>query len=230
LKLELKHENFNENILESKPSSMLDVGCGSGRYFEWAKKYGIDYSGVDVDAKQIKEANAKYKTKVFQHFDGQDLSRFKDKSVDIVLMIEVMEHIETTEALQKLLKECTRIARKYVLFTTPNCSDEKFLVSHRLIYHHYTHSVGKGFNFEFDNSHMHHLRFTKDSLSELLDDVADAYVVQERVPLDIRSTREPERILYFKLWGYIDCQASKTVKAGKKLKRLIKKVTKSKRR
>jgi hypothetical protein len=134
-----------------------------------------------------------------------------------------MEHVENIETLKSLLKECTRVARNFVFFTTPNSSDEEFLINHRLIYHHYTHSVGEGYNFKYDNPHKHHLRFTKKSLSDIISKLASSYVVEERVPLEMRSTREPNHILYFKLWGLIDCRKSSR-KASIKNSRLIKKI------
>lgn len=206
----LEHDDFNKNILAVNPGSILDVGSGRGRYFEWTKKYGIGYEGVDVDKAQIKAVRAKYATKAFHSFDGQNLSKYDDNSFDAVLLIEVVEHIEDLEALKKLLKECIRVARHHIFFTTPNCADEAFLIDHRLIYHHYLHTVGEGFNFQHGDSHMHYQKWTKKSLSNLLNDISASFVIEERVPLDIRSTREPDRVLHFKLWGIIDSKKSKS--------------------
>ena len=206
----LQHEDFNKNILAANPGSILDVGSGRGRYYEWTKKYGIRYEGVDVDKAQVKAVRAKYATKAFHPFDGQDLSKYPDDSFDVVLLIEVVEHVQEVEALKKLLKECIRVARSHVFFTTPNCADQAFLIDHRLIYHHYLHTIGEGFNFQHGDSHMHYQKFTKESLAKILQDAAASFVIEERVPLDIRSTREPDRVLYFKLWGVIDSKKSKS--------------------
>lgn len=221
--------NFNKTILSCKPKSILDVGSGSGRYFEWSKVHGIDYTGVEIDKELAEKANAEHHTSVFRTFNGHDLSMFPNKSYDVILLVEVMEHVKDQVTLKKLLKECIRVAREYILFTTPNSSDEKFLIEHRLIYHHFTHSVGPEFKIHIgqgreDNVHLHHLKFTKDSLSKILKSLGRPFMIKETVPLDIRSTRHSNKVLFFKLWGYIDCRPRKSRIA--KLKNFIK--TKSK--
>lgn len=206
----LKHPEFNRNVLVSSGKKLLDVGCGTGRYFEWANKHGLAYTGVDVDGEVIKRAILKYRShpqftpESFNVVDGSSLAMFEDKSFDTILLVEVIEHIENLPALERLIKECLRIARKNILFTTPNCSDEAVLKEHKLVYNHYTHSVGKGFDFKYDDSHKHHLRFTKENLSEFLGKITSKFEVEERVPLEVVLKKYPNKILFYKLWGEIE--------------------------
>jgi len=203
----LKHSEFNKNVIVSCGKSLLDVGCGAGRYYEWAQKHGLDYVGVDVDPEVIKKAILKFRDTpnftpdTFHVVDGQAMPMFEDNSHDTILLVEVIEHVINLKSLEKLINECRRIARKNIMFTTPNCSDEDFLKKHGLIYHHYTHSVGKGFDFKYDDSHKHHLRFTKESLSDFLATITDKFEVIETKPIEILTKK-----CYYKLWGEISCQ------------------------
>lgn len=208
----LQYDEFNKNILSSVPtgSALLDVGCGRGRFYEWACKHKYEYQGIDIDPEVVKQAILKYrswpqfKPNIFHVMDGQEMPMFADKSVDTILLVEVIEHIENLPTLAKLLKECIRITRTNIMLTTPNCSDEAFLKKHGLIYNHYTHSVGEGFNFKMDSPHYHHLRFTKDLLSQFLrDNIGGNYEVVERKPIPITSQLQPDHILYDKLWAEI---------------------------
>lgn len=208
----LLHEEFNRNVLASGPKSILDVGCGAGRYYDWTKKHSLKYAGLDIDPEVVKKAILKYRDdpgfnpETFQVLDGQDLSRFDSKSFDTILLVEVIEHVENLQTLEKLLKECIRIAKINVMITTPNCGDEDFLRQHRVVYDHFTHSVGHGYDFRFDDSHKHHLRFTRDTLASFLTKLGPPNEVQERIPLKLKSLIDPSRIMFYKLWAEIRCQ------------------------
>ena len=200
----LQHDEFNKNLAASAGKTMLDFGSGHGRYWEWALKHKIAYTGIDVDSEIVKKAILKHRSHkdfhpdVFNVVDGKDLKMFDDKSFDTVLMVEVIEHVVNLPTLKNLLQECMRVARKNIMITTPNCSDEDYLRKHGLIYVHYTHSVGKGYNFTMDTSHNHHLRFTKESLSSFLTTITDKFEVVEKVPIEILK-----QTCYYKLWAEI---------------------------
>lgn len=201
----LQFDDFNKNLLLSTGKSILDVGCGVGRYWEWAVKHDLKYSGVDVDGEVVKKAILKFRSHpkfnpdAFNHTDGKSLSMFPDKNFDTVLLVEVIEHVVDLPTLENLMKECMRVAKKNIMITTPNCSDEEFLRKHRLVYDHYTHSVGQGYSFKMDSSHHHHLRFTKDSLSQFLSKLTDKFEVVERKPIEIITAK----VCYYKLWAEI---------------------------
>lgn len=201
----LEYEDLNKNILVSCGKSILDVGCGVGRYYEWALKHGIKYVGADVDSEVLKKAVLTYRSTpdfnpdVFKLINGEDLSVFPDKSCDTIFLVEVIEHVHNLKALTKLMNECIRVGRKNIFITTPNCSDEKYLRQYGLIYSHYTFSTGQGMDFKVDASHQHHLRFTKNSLSDFLKTLkVTKFEVVEKKPIEILKT-----ICYYKLWAEI---------------------------
>ena len=103
---EIRHEvkNFFENI---KNKRVLDFGCGDGRY----KKYIIDnneYIGIDVDESghpnQDKKNDITWNKKKLP---------FENEFFDIILMTEVLEHIEnvgeTLDELNRVLKNNGKI-------------------------------------------------------------------------------------------------------------------------
>lgn len=204
----LQFDDFNKNILASCGNSLLDFGCGQGRYFPWQQKY-LDkihsYIGVDIDPEVIKKAILQYRnhpnftTDTFHHIDGNNLSLFEDKSFDTTILVEVIEHIANLQSLETLLKECIRVTKKNIMLTTPNCSDEEFLRKHRLIYDHYVHSVGQGYTFKNDSSHYHHLRFTKESLSQVISKITPNFEILEKKPIEIITAKK----CYYKLWAEI---------------------------
>jgi SAM-dependent methyltransferase len=80
----------------TKPSSVLDVGCGIGTWLKTFEEYGIsDYVGVDgdyVDVNLLKIPTAK--------FVAQDLRKewSLGRSFDVAISLEVAEHLPEEDA------------------------------------------------------------------------------------------------------------------------------------
>ena len=89
--------------------SVLEVGCGSGRYLEHLKESGWQITGIDIQNKE------KEFIKVIDVENGFEL----DKKFDLILACEVIEHIVDTEFflenLSKHLKE-----NGTLIISTPN--------------------------------------------------------------------------------------------------------------
>ena len=113
---------WNLNIvwrsLDQKGESILDVGCGTGISMRAILKRKRFYAtGADIYRPNLEDGKA------HGHFDeciqcDVRLLPFKKKSFDIVLALEVIEHLEKDEALC-LLKEMEAIARKQIILSTP---------------------------------------------------------------------------------------------------------------
>ncbi|MDM8335648.1 bifunctional 2-polyprenyl-6-hydroxyphenol methylase/3-demethylubiquinol 3-O-methyltransferase UbiG [Wolbachia pipientis] len=97
-----------EKIKELKKSdlkelSLLDVGCGGGILSESMARVGINVAGIDVCKENIKVAQSHAK-KVglnieYKHIGVEELSN--DKKYDVVLLIEVVEHVDNLELFMK---------------------------------------------------------------------------------------------------------------------------------
>ncbi len=103
----------------SRPSSVLDVGCGEGVLTErWAARIEPGrVVGVDlVDPKLESEWAARARPNLeFRAIGGQELP-FGDDEFELVCAIEALEHIPRPET---TLAEMARISRRHLLVSVP---------------------------------------------------------------------------------------------------------------
>ncbi|MFA5833157.1 MAG: class I SAM-dependent methyltransferase [Bacteroidota bacterium] len=128
--------------------SILDLGCATGNYSVVLKSLGYEMKGADVNAAYIARARERG-IDAFQITDGVPLP---DKCVDTVICFEVIEHVPD---LHSLITEAKRLARKKILFTTPNSEHVEQLMQNGLLYEHFAELDHKNF-------------FTIHSLTEVL--------------------------------------------------------------
>jgi len=143
--------------------SVLDLGCGLGGYSKVLADRGYEVRAYDVVPGYVQRARALGVDAAV--YDGERLP-LSDDAVDTVMLLEVIEHLDDPVP---LLREARRVARRNVLVTTPNCTQDFGRVP-----------------IEF--SHMldvdHRQLFTVASLRELLDGVFGRCVVEQTAPLD----------------------------------------------
>ncbi len=108
--------------------NILDVGCGPGYLLEHMKKLPSwsSYTGIDTSEKSLEEVNRKGIDEK-RHIEGflvQNAGRIKDKSVDRIFCVEVMEHCDD-DTLRNILSMIHRVVKQdgYVVITTPNTED-----------------------------------------------------------------------------------------------------------
>lgn len=94
-------------------SSVLDIGCASGRFIELLASYGVDpaYTGVDISAEQIASARRLYPTACFHHGNVLDLDL--QGPFDLVNATGVMQH---EPAFSDLIGRMIALSGRYVLF------------------------------------------------------------------------------------------------------------------
>jgi SAM-dependent methyltransferase len=112
--------------------SVLDLGCGYGAYSLALRADGPAKRrcvGADVNLDYVRRAHASGLPVV-----AVDAALpFPDKAFDTVLLLEVIEHVPAIEA---ILKEAFRVARKNVLVTVPNAEDLELLKGNDVTYSH----------------------------------------------------------------------------------------------
>lgn len=101
-----------------KPEKILDAGCGEGFTLVKFKRNGIgkNLSGVDFSDDAILLGKKMYPGLKLSKGDIYNLP-YTDKSFDLVVCTEVLEHLEFPE---KAVREVMRVSKKYVLFSVPN--------------------------------------------------------------------------------------------------------------
>jgi SAM-dependent methyltransferase len=92
----------------ARGQSVLDVGCGSGEGLKLLSATASHALGIDLDARLHRpDVSVEIKS----------VTDVPDKSFDVVVCLDVIEHVEADRA---FLDELFRVARKAVFVTTPN--------------------------------------------------------------------------------------------------------------
>lgn len=90
--------------------SILDLGCGNGRYYEFFENRNIKYIGVDNSEKLIEIAKNKYDKDNFILADSLNLP-FVDNSFNKIYSIAVLHHFPSKEIRNQFLVECRRVLK-----------------------------------------------------------------------------------------------------------------------
>lgn len=104
-----------ENAMKGARGSVLDVACGTGRFFPLYKIMKLKVTGVDCSQAMLNEAQAKMRTADVQVQDATVLP-FGDRSFDYVVCVRLLNLVDEP-SLKKILGHLCRIARKQIVFT-----------------------------------------------------------------------------------------------------------------
>jgi SAM-dependent methyltransferase len=109
------HEAVQKVVAGLPRGSLLDVGAGQGAFSLWAGQQGFAVTATDVD-----RDNFLVPTIPFQQTDLGSRWPFADGTFDLVVSIEVLEHVENH---YHFLRECCRICKPggRLVLSTPNC-------------------------------------------------------------------------------------------------------------
>jgi len=96
--------NFMGNF---RGKNVLDVGCGKGRFSKWMIDNGAQVTGIELSNSLLQEAQ-KISGGNFLKGSATNLN-FQDETFDIVLCIEVLQHVPDT---QRAVSEMCRVLKK----------------------------------------------------------------------------------------------------------------------
>ena len=102
-------------VRELRPASVLDAGCAMGFLVEALRQRGVDASGIDVSEFAI----AKVDESVREHCSVASLTEPLPRRYDLIVCIEVLEHIPAAEAGAAIANLCAATDR-LLLSSTPD--------------------------------------------------------------------------------------------------------------
>lgn len=93
--------------------NLLEIGCGEGHIQTLLTPNKA--VAMDIDFPIVKDAMQRYSPSLYAVADGTAMP-LPDKHFDMVLGIEVMEHVPHPE---RFIQEAVRLSRRYCLFSVP---------------------------------------------------------------------------------------------------------------
>ena len=144
------NKNYSKFIPNNKNIYILDIGCGMGHFIYYLQKKGYqNYLGVDISKENINFC----KTKGFhvEHVDIFDFLKSNVEPFDVIIMNDVIEHLNKEEILRLLDLMYNNLAEEgTVIIKSPNSSNPILGNSSRYV--DFTHKIS----------------FTEESLSQVL--------------------------------------------------------------
>ena len=102
-------EEFLKNSIK-RNESVIDIGCGVGRWCQVASNYSDVVVGIDYDKALILEARKQKGAETIEYIVGDVTKDLDNRKFDIALLIHVIEHIEDADGiLQDLHKVCRKL-------------------------------------------------------------------------------------------------------------------------
>lgn len=101
-----------------RPRRVLEVGCGEGIVLEYlsARVPGARFDGVELDGQALVRGRVRCPTAALVQADAAQLP-FHNGSYDLVLCLEVLEHLAEPE---RALRELRRVSARGCLLSVPH--------------------------------------------------------------------------------------------------------------
>ena len=90
---------------------ILDLGAGTGRYSGYLSSLGYDVTAVELIKHNYKSITINYPLVKAYLGNALDLSKFSDKSFDLIIMFGPIYHLHSTDEKVKALSEAKRILK-----------------------------------------------------------------------------------------------------------------------
>ena len=116
--------NKADKIIELfNPKTVLDIGCAYGYIVEALREKGVDAYGIDVSSYAISQANEKIKPYLKAMSALDDLPDDFPKKYDLVISIEMIEHLYEEDGL-KVIDKMVNYSDKILISSTDSDFDE----------------------------------------------------------------------------------------------------------
>lgn len=128
-------------MIPTDAHTVLDVGCKDGLLLESSSDKTVFSVGLDINLASLKSVKFPVVNATAENLP------FKDKTFDLVVCAEVLEHLTHSE-LENAVSELKRVSKKYILISVPfkefldmawtkckNCGEEYHLWGHKQSFH-----------------------------------------------------------------------------------------------
>lgn len=112
-----------------KHPKIIDIGAGTGRYAKYLAEKGFDVTAVELVKHNLRIIEEDKRIKAYQG-NALDLSRFKDKSFDIVLLFGPLYHLISDKDKLKALREAKRILKDNGIMFVQYIMNEYCVITH----------------------------------------------------------------------------------------------------
>jgi tRNA (uracil-5-)-methyltransferase TRM9 len=116
-------EELKKHVLSDK-LSVLDIGCGNGRFGEFMEENGLlkSYHGIDTDGGLLDKGRERYPEWQFTQHDAIADQVESAVQFDLIVSFGVLHHIPSTELRSKFFHQAAKLLAKggYVCFSTWN--------------------------------------------------------------------------------------------------------------
>ncbi len=119
---------FGQNLFEFKRKKIIEIGCGKGYLLYILKNLGCFVKGVEISKEASFYAKDKFKLDVYNGTIEDFVKQSKEK-FDIILLIDVIEHIKNPRDFFKSISEISK-NRSIVVIDTPN-AESKYISYHK---------------------------------------------------------------------------------------------------
>jgi 2-polyprenyl-3-methyl-5-hydroxy-6-metoxy-1,4-benzoquinol methylase len=116
--IERFHRQAIAMVGRAEPKSILELGCGEGYVLEAFVQGGVkaELSGVELSERAVRLARERLGTRAtIEHRDARELAA-NGRSFDMVMMLEVLEHIPEPNQMLDILAE---LSREWLLLSVP---------------------------------------------------------------------------------------------------------------
>lgn len=96
------------------PRNMLDVGCGRGQFTAAARRAGIEAYGFDYSRWAIGNKYINCDVSWLTCHDATVKWLYGDNSFDLIIVLDLMEHLYNDGDIDKVIDELYRVSRKWV--------------------------------------------------------------------------------------------------------------------
>ena len=111
-------------------SKILDIGAGTGNYAIPLSNDGYDVTAIDLVKHNVRTIQNKNTNVKAQVGNATDLSKFKDESFDVVLLLGPMYHLISKEEKIKALSEAKRVTKRNGIIMVAYITNEYAIITH----------------------------------------------------------------------------------------------------